>query len=56
MPSFILIRSTVSPQYTSVTHRHDRQTDREDDGPIASGEPFYKQSPKNELFAPHVNQ
>jgi len=27
VPSFILIRSTVSPQYTNVT---DRQTDRQD--------------------------
>ena len=28
-------------------HRHDRQTDRTDNGPIALGEPFYKRSPKN---------
>jgi len=38
MPSFILIRETVWPQYTNVTDRTDRhtgQTDRTDNGPIA---------------------
>ena len=39
-PSFILIRPTVWPQYTNIT-------DRQDNGPIALGEPFYKRSPKN---------
>jgi len=29
MPSFILIHSTVWPQYTNVTDRQDRQTDRQ---------------------------
>jgi len=42
MPSFILIRPTVWPQYTSVRDR----TDRQDNGPLAQGEPFYKRSPK----------
>jgi len=45
IPSFILIRPIVWPQYTNVT---DRQTDRQDNGPIAQGEPFYKRSPKKE--------
>ena len=39
VPSFILIRPTVWPQYTNVTERTDRQTDRQtdrtDNGPIA---------------------
>jgi len=44
VPSFILIRPiTVWPQCTNVTDREDRQTDN---GLIAYGEPFYKQSPK----------
>jgi len=43
MPSFILIRATVWPQYTNITDR----TDRQDNGPIAQGKPFYKRSPKN---------
>jgi len=30
MPSFVLIRPTVWPQYTNVTDRQDRQTDRTD--------------------------
>jgi len=50
MPSFILIRPTVWPQYTNVTDRQrgqTGQTDRTDNGPIAYGEPFYKRSPKN---------
>jgi len=37
MPGFILIRSTVWPQYTNVT---DSTTDRQDNSPIAQGEPF----------------
>jgi len=47
-PSFILIRQTVWPQCTIVTDRTEqtgqtnRQTDRTDSSPIASGEPFYK--------------
>jgi len=41
MPSFVLIRPTVWPQYTNVT-------DRQDKGPIAYGKPFYKRSPENE--------
>jgi len=40
LPSFILIRQTVRPQYTNVT-------DRTDNDPIAEGKPFYKRSPKN---------
>jgi len=32
VPSFILIRPTVWPQYTNVTDRQDRQTDN---GPVA---------------------
>jgi len=47
MPSFILIHRTVWPQYTNVTDRQDRQ----DNGPIAWGEPFYKRSPKNGWIA-----
>ena len=39
MPSFVMIHSTVWPQYTNVT-------DRQDNDPIAQGEPFYKRSPK----------
>ena len=42
VPSFILIRPTVWPQYTNVTGRTDRETDN---GPIALGKPFYKRSP-----------
>ena len=47
MPSFVLILKTVWPQCRNVTDRTDRQTDRQDNGPIAYGEPFYKRSPKN---------
>ena len=68
MPSFILIRPTVWPQYTNVkdrTGQTDRQTDRETNrqtgnGLIAKGEPFYKRSPKNymtklhAILCPHV--
>ena len=39
----ILIHPTVWPQYSNVTVRQDRQ----DNGPIAYGDPFYKRSPKN---------
>jgi len=43
MPSFVLIHPTVWPQYTNVTDRQvrqtdrqtDRHTDRQDNGPIA---------------------
>jgi len=45
MPSFILICPTVWPQYTDVTDRTGQ--DRQDNGPIALGEPFYKRSLKN---------
>jgi len=41
MPSFILIRQNVWPQYTNVRDRQDRQDNRL----IAYGEPFYKRSP-----------
>jgi len=41
-PSFILIHPTVWPQYTNVTSR----TDRQGNGPISQGQPFYKRSPK----------
>ena len=37
---------TVWPQYTNVIDRQDR-TDRQNNGLIAQGEPFYKRSPKN---------
>jgi len=33
--------------FTFYTNVIDRQTDRQDNGPIAWGEPFYKRSPKN---------
>ena len=49
MPSFILIHPAVWAQYTYVTDRQtgqDRQTDRQDSGPITQGEPFYKRSLK----------
>jgi len=35
VPSFILIRPTVWLQYTNITDRQDRQTDRTDNGLIA---------------------
>jgi len=38
MPSFILIRPTVWPQYTNIADR----TDRTDNDPIAQSELFYK--------------
>jgi len=46
MPAFILIHPTVWRQHASVTDRQDRQ----DNGPIAWGEPFYKRLPKNKLM------
>jgi len=52
-PSFILIRPTVchntptSQTGQDRTGRTDRQTDRQDNSPIAQGKPFYKRSPKN---------
>ena len=39
VPSFVLIHLTVYRQTAG-------QTDRQDNGPIAQGEPFYKRSPK----------
>jgi len=45
-PSGMLILSTVWPEYTNVTERKDR-TDRQDNGPIGYGQPFYKRSTKN---------
>jgi len=48
MPSFMLIHPTVLDTiYTNVTDRTDRQTDRQDNGSVAQGEPFYKRSPTN---------
>jgi len=41
-----LIHPTIWPQYTNVTVRETGETDRQDNGPIALGEPFYKRSPK----------
>ena len=49
LPTFVLIHATVWPQYTNVTERQTGQTDETDgtdNGLIASGEPFYKRSPK----------
>ena len=46
VPSFVLIHLLAWPQYTNVADRQDRQ----DNGPIAYGEPFYKQSPKNTIM------
>jgi len=49
VPSGILIHSTVRPQYTNITDRQDiHNADRQDNGPIAYGAPFYKPSLKNE--------
>jgi len=50
MPSFFLIHPTVWPQYTKVTDRTDRQTDRQDNGLIAQGEPFTNGRPKIALL------
>jgi len=44
--------STPTSQ-TRQTERTDRQ-DRTDNGPIAQGKPFYKQSPKNQTSFPSV--
>jgi len=51
--SFIPIHKTVWQQYTNVKDRRERQagqdrTDRQDNGPIESGEPFDKWSPKKQ--------
>ena len=46
VPSLIMIRPTVWPQYIDVIDVTDRETGQ-DNGPIAYGEPFYKRSPKN---------
>jgi len=45
LPKWNLVLSNrfVWPQYTNVTDR------QRDNGPIAQGEPFYKQSTKNHL-------
>ena len=37
-------------QYTNVTGRQDRTDRQTNNGPIGYGEPFYKQSPKNQWF------
>jgi len=42
MLSVILIHPTVWPQYTNVADRQNRQ----DNGLVTQGEPFYKRSPK----------
>jgi len=47
MPSFILIHPTFG-QSTPTSQR-----DRQDNGPIAQGEPFYKESPKNYKVETH---
>jgi len=47
MASFIMIHPTVKSQYTQ-RHRQDMTgQDKQDNGPIAYGEPFYKPSSKN---------
>jgi len=51
IPSGVLIRPTVWPQYTNVTDRYDRQTDN---GPIAPSEPLYKRSPKNQAAVEQI--
>jgi len=61
IPSGILIHPTVWPQYTNVTDRQDRQTDRQTDicpisHPIVKDEWFYKQSPKNVVMTTYVSQ
>ena len=53
MPSFILIRPSVWPQYTNVTDTTDR-TDRHT--AVAQGEPFHKRSPKNDTLCNHTRQ
>jgi len=47
VPSFILIRPTVWPQYTNVTGRTDRETNN---CLIAMGEPLYKRSPNKTVM------
>jgi len=49
VPSGILIHPTVWPQYTNVTDRTDRQTDRQTGqrSDRWQGEPFYKRSSNN---------
>jgi len=49
MPSFILIRPTVWPQYTNVTDTQYRQTGQRFD---SIGRTFYKRSPKSDLNFP----
>ena len=49
MPSLILIRPTIWPQYTNVIDRQD-STGQTDNSPIAYGEPLYKRSSKNLLL------
>ena len=46
MPSVILIRPAVRPQYINVIQTGQTSTDN---GPIACGKPFYKRSPKRGL-------
>jgi len=45
-PTTILIHSTVWPQYTNVTDRQDKQTDRTDNGPIHMVNRFTNGRPK----------
>ena len=56
IPSFIWIHPTVWPKDNTIHQRHRQtgQTDRQtDNGPIAYGEPFYKQSPKKHFVTLH---
>ena len=58
-PSFILIYPAIWPQYTNVTGRTGE--DRQDNGPIAYGKPFHKQSPNKRTHTqitttPHHNR
>ena len=46
LPRFILIRTTIWPQYANATDRPDMT----DNGPIAWGKPFYKRSPKKPII------
>jgi len=53
VPSGILIHAAVLAAIHQ-RHRQDRQTDRQDNGPMAQGEPFYERSPKKtETTSPH---
>jgi len=58
MPSFILIcqgrLATIHQRHRQTDRETGRQTDRRDNGPIALGEPFYKQSPKNDTDRAYV--